>query len=407
MRIVKPFLLLIISVSLSLPLAYSARIKDISNIAGIRDNQLVGYGLVVGLDGTGDRVNQTPFTQQSFLNMLLQFGIRVPFGVNLQLKNVAAVALSASLQPFARIGQKMDVTVASLGNATSLRGGELLMTSLRGADGQVYAVAQGSVVVSGFGALGGDGSKVIVNVTGSGRIPNGATVEKLVEMPFVQEGAVTLQLIQPDFTTAERVVTAINHEFGRKVARPLDAGSIKVKIDHLYSDGMETPVYQGDVVSYKGDRTSAEEDAYYSRRRQKNLMSLYVPIISRIENITFEPAEVRAKVVVNSRTGTIVVDQNVLISPVAVSHGNLSVVISERPFVSQPNAFAGGKTVKGTASDININQAQNHAFVFAPGASLNDLVNAINSVGAAPGDLIAILDAIKSAGALHAEMEVI
>lgn len=408
MRIVKQLLLLMISISLPLSLAFSARIKDISNIAGIRENQLVGYGLVVGLDGTGDRVNQTPFTQQSFLNMLQQFGIRVPFGVNLQLKNVAAVALSASLQPFAKIGQRMDVTVASLGNATSLRGGELLMTSLRGADGQVYAVAQGSVIVSGFGAQGGDGSKVIVNVVSSGRIPNGATVEKIVEMPFVQDGAITIELTQPDFTTAERMSTAINHEFGRKVARPLDAGAVKVKVDNLRNDSVDTPViYQGDVISYKGDRTSREEEAYYSHRRQKNLMSLYVPIISRIENITLQPAEVRAKVIVNSRTGTIVVDQNVLISPVAVSHGNLSVVISERPFVSQPNAFAGGKTVKGTASDINVNQAQNRAFVFAPGASLNDLVAAINSVGAAPGDLIAILDAIKSAGALHADLDVI
>lgn len=386
---------------------YAARIKDITNIAGIRENQLVGYGLVVGLDGTGDKVNQTPFTQQSFINMLLQFGIRVPFGVNLQLKNVAAVALSASLPPFAKIGQKLDITVASLGNATSLRGGELLMTSLRGADGQVYAVAQGSVIVSGFGALGGDGSKVIVNVTSSGRIPNGASIEKTVDMPFVQDGAITLELMQPDFTTAERVVTAINHEFGRKVARALDASAIKVKVDHLRTDPADAPVYRGDVVTYKGESTSAEDDAYYSRHRQKNLMSLYVPIISRIENINLQPAEVRAKVIVNSRTGTIVVDQNVNIAPVAVSHGNLSVVISERPFVSQPNAFSKGKTVVGTASDVNVNQAQNRAFVFAPGASLNDLVSAINSVGAAPGDLIAILDAIKSAGALQAELDVI
>lgn len=389
-----------------MPLSHSARIKDITSIAGIRENQLVGYGLVVGLDGTGDRVNQTPFTTQSFTNMLLQFGIRIPVGVNLQLRNVAAVALSASLPAFAKIGQKLDITVASLGNASSLRGGELLMTSLRGADGQIYAIAQGSVVVSGFGAQGSDGSKVIVNVTSSGRIPNGATIEKTIEMPFVQDGAITFELLRPDFTTAERVVEAINHEFGRKVAKALDASAIKVKVDHLRADAADYPVYRGDVADIKGDVLREENGEYY-RYRQKNLMSLYVPIISRIENITLQPGEVRAKVVVNSRTGTIVVDQNVEIAPVAVAHGNLSVVISERPFVSQPNAFSNGKTVVGAASDINVNQAQNRAFVFSPGASLNDLVNAINSVGAAPGDIIAILEAVKSAGALNAELEVI
>jgi flagellar P-ring protein FlgI len=406
MRIAK-LLLMIICLSLLMPTpgTYAARIKDITSIAGIRENQLVGYGLVVGLDGTGDRVNQTPFTQQTFTNMLLQFGIRVPIGVNLQLKNVAAVALSASLPPFAKIGQKLDVTIASLGNATSLRGGELLMTTLRGADGQVYAVAQGSVVVSGFGAQGSDGSKVIVNVTSSGRIPNGATIEKTVDMPFVREGAITFELLRADFTTAERVAEAINHEFGRKVAKALDASAIRVKVDHLRIDTSEYPVYTGDVVTYKGEGQRGESE--YSQYHQKNLMSLYVPIISRIENITLQPGEVRAKVVVNSRTGTIVVDQNVEIAPVAVSHGNLSVVVSERPFVSQPNAFSNGKTVKGSASDINVNQEHNRAFVFAPGASLNDLVNAINSVGAAPGDLISILEAIKSAGALNAELNVI
>lgn len=393
---------MIICISLAMTVSFSARIKDITNLAGVRTNQLVGYGLVVGLDGTGDRVNQTPFTQQSFINMLLQFGIRLPVGVNLQLRNVAAVALSASLPPFSNVGQRLDVTVASLGNATSLRSGELLLTPLRGADGQVYAMAQGSVVVSGFGAQGADGSKVIVNATSSGRIPNGATVEKTIEMPFVKDGAIVFELTQPDFSTSEKVEQAINHEFGHNVAHALDASSIRVKINDLPGDNSDEPVYQGDVVSYKDEGGISENNRY-----QKHLMSQYVPIISRIENITLEPAETRAKVVVNSRTGTIVVDQNVMISPVAVSHGNLSVVISEKPFVSQPNAFAGGKTVVGSASDINVNQAQNRAFVFAPGASLNDLVNAINTVGAAPGDIIAILEAIKSAGALHADLDVI
>lgn len=395
-------LVLLISLSLLASLSYAARIKDITNLAGVRHNQLVGYGLVVGLDGTGDKVNQTPFTQQSFTNMLLQFGIRLPVGVNMQLKNVAAVALSASLPPFAKPGQKLDLTVASLGNATSLRSGELLMTPLRGADGQVYAVAQGSVVVSGFGAQGSDGSKVIVNSTSSGRIPNGATVEKNVDMPFVKDGAIIFELSEADFTTAERIEQAINREFGRKVAHALDASSVRVKIDNLRLDPRDIPVYHGDAVSPK-----AEEQVYQDSYYDKRLMSQYVPIISRIENIKLEPADVRAKVIANSRTGTIVVDQNVTISPVAVSHGNLSVVISERPFVSQPGAFSNGKTVTGSASDININQTQNHAFLFAPGASLSDLVNTINTVGAAPGDIIAILEAIKSAGALHADLEII
>lgn len=401
-------LALFVLLTLPLTLTYAMRIKDITNIAGVRDNQLVGYGLVVGLDGTGDRVNQTPFTQQSFINMLLQFGIRIPFGANMQLRNIAAVALSASLPPFAKPGQKLDLTVASLGNATSLRGGELLMTSLRGADGQVYAVAQGSVVVSGFGAQGNDGSKVIVNVTSSGRIPNGATVEKAVDMPFVQDGAVTFELIKPDFTTAEIVEKAINKEFGKKVARAQDASSIKVKIDRLPVDPMDVPNYHSDTTYYKDQEiSSTTSQGSHTHTTPPFLRSRYVPIISRIENINIQVAPVRAKVVVNSRTGTIVVDQNVEISPVAVSHGNLSVVISERPFVSQPNAFSNGATVAGTASDINVNQSQNRAFVFAPGASLNDLVNAINNVGAAPGDIIAILEAIKAAGALHADLEVI
>lgn len=395
-------IVLIVILSLSITLCYSTRIKDITNLAGVRENQLVGYGLVVGLDGTGDRVNQTPFTQQSFVNMLLQFGIRLPASVNLQLKNVAAVALSTSLPPFAKPGQKLDITVASLGNASSLRSGELLMTPLRGADGQVYAVAQGSVVVSGFGAQGSDGSKVIVNSTGSGRIPNGATVEKNIEMPFVKNGAITFELSEPDFTTAQRVEEAINHEFGARVAHALDASSIRVKVHSLHFDPNDEPVYHGDTVSPKGEEQSYQEN-YYDKR----LMSQYVPIISRIENIKLQPADIRARVIANSRTGTIVVDQNVTISPVAVAHGNLSVVISERPFVSQPNALSNGKTVTGSASDININQTQNHAFVFAPGASLNDLVNAINTVGAAPGDIIAILEAIKAAGALHADLEII
>ena len=360
---------------------WSARIKDIASIAGVRDNQLVGYGLVVGLDGTGDQINQAPFTDQTFKNMLLQFGIKIPFDRTSQLKNVAAVAISAKLPPFARIGQKIDITVLSLGNATSLRGGSLLMTPLHGADGKVYAMAQGNVVVSGFGAQGSDGSKVIVNVTDSGTIPNGATVENTIDTPFVQNGEVIFELMQPDFTTAIRIEKAINNEFGYRVAEAEDARVVKVDFHHL---------------SYKGEGY----DVMSERRR-------YVPLIARIENIQLNPAEVGARVIINSRTGTIVIGQNVTIAPVAVSHGNLSVIITERPYVSQPQAFSQGRTVTGAASDININQQNGHAFVFAPGASLNDLVDTINRVGAAPGDLVAILEAIKSAGALNADLEII
>lgn len=368
--------------------AYPARIKDVTSIAGIRDNQLVGYGLVVGLDGTGDKTNQAPFTDQTFQNMLLEFGIHIPIGKTEQLKNVAAVAISAILPPFARIGQRIDVTISSIGNATGLRGGSLLMSPLRGADGKVYAIAQGSVVVSGFGTQGADGSKVTVNSVSSGSIPNGATVENTIDMPYVQDGAITFELSQPDFTTAERIERAINNEFNSHIARALDASAIRVKIDDLC----------GGRAGEKGEANSRNESVEKSR---------YVPLIARMENIEFSPAEVRAKVIVNSRTGTIVIDHNVTIEPVAVSHGNLSVIVTERPFVSQPNAFGGGKTVTGKASDITISQQQGRAFVFAPGPSLNDLVEVINRVGAAPGDLIAILEAIKAAGALNADLEVI
>lgn len=365
--------------------AIPSRIKDITTIEGVRDNQLVGYGLVVGLDGTGDKTNQTPFTNQSFQNMLLDFGLRFPSTTNPQLKNVAAVAISATLHPFARNGQKIDVTVLSLGNATSLRGGSLLLTPLRGADGKVYAMAQGSVIVSGFGAQGQDGSKVTVNVTSSGTIPNGALVENTIEAPFVKNGLVTLQLSQPDFTTAERIEQAINKDIGYHVAKAMDASAVMVSVGQMLLAKGEDP------LTYNSNPDS----------------SRYVPIISRIQNIELTPADVSARVIVNSRTGTIVIGHNVTITPVAVSHGNLSVIVSETPYVSQPNALAGGKTVKGKVSNININQQQGRAFIFGTGPSLNDVVNAINSVGVAPGDLISILEAIKAAGALNADLEVI
>ena len=393
---------LVLSLICIISVVYSARIKDITSISGIRDNQLVGYGLIVGLDGTGDKPSQAPFTDQTFSNMLLQFGIRLPVGKTAQLKNVAAVAISATLPPFARVGQKLDVTVSSLGNATSLRGGSLLMAPLRGADGKVYAVSQGSIVVSGFGAQGSDGSKVIVNVTSSGTIPNGATVEDTIDAPFVQDGKIIFELSRPDFTTAVLIEQAINHEFGKKVASALDASAVAVIVANQNQYANNT--YGGAVGP---SRYAKGEEIPQQAREQAVDRSRYVPLISRIENIQLNPAETSAKVIVNSRTGTIVIGHNVTISPVAVSHGNLSVIITERPFVSQPNALSDGKTVKGKASQITVSQQQNRAFVFSPGPSLNDLVEAINSVGAAPGDLISILEAVKAAGALNADLQVI
>lgn len=376
---------------------HPARIKDIATLAGVRDNQLVGYGLVVGLEGTGDKTNQAPFTNQAFQNMLLAFGIHIPVSTSTQLRNVAAVAISATLPPFARLGQKLDVTVLSLGNATSLRGGSLLMVPLKGADGKIYAVAQGSVVVSGFGAQGADGSKVTVNVVNSGSVPNGATVEQTIDTPFVQHGMITLELMRADFTTAERVEQAINHEFGKPVAHALDPGAITIRIGSSHQRRVAPPV--GEYYKDSQEAVIIPDDADEKSR--------YVPLISRIENIELNPGEVGARVIVNSRTGTIVIGHNVTITPVAVTHGNLSVIVTERPFVSQPQSFAKGHTVTGTASDINVSQQSNRTFIFAPGPSLNDLVDAINRVGAAPGDLIAILEAIKAAGALNADLEVI
>jgi flagellar P-ring protein precursor FlgI len=370
------------------------RIKDLTSVAGVRDNQLVGYGLVVGLDGTGDKTTQAPFTQQTFRNMLTQFGIKLPNGINFELKNVAAVAISAKLHPFAKPGQTIDVNVSSIGNSTSLRGGELLMTPLRGADNQIYAVAQGSVVVSGFGAQGADGSKVTVNTTSSGRIPNGATIEAAITAPFVKNGIVTFQLNEPDFTTADRIAKVINKKFRRIIAKPSDASSIDVNLQSYIPNSTTV------IRDYK------DEAMGLAPSHAENL-GPYVKYISSIENLTLDPAATRARIIVNSRTGTIVIDQNVMISAVAVAHGNLSVVVSERPFVSQPNALAAGNTVSGTASDINVNQTQNRAFVLKAGTSLKDLVDEINRVGAAPGDIIAILEAVKAAGALHADLEVI
>ncbi len=345
------------------------RIKDLTSIAGVRDNQLVGYGIVVGLDGTGDKTNQTPFTVQSVKSMLNQLGVTIPANINPQLKNVAAVMLQATLPPFAKPGQKIDITVSSLGNSKSLRGGNLLMAPLKGADGQVYAIAQGSLVVGGFGAESSDGSKISVNIPSVGRIPNGATVERVVPNSFGMGNHIVFNLHEPDFTTATRLAEVINANLGEGSAVCIDGSSVSV---------------------------IAPKD-----KAQR------VGFVSMIENLTFEPGEAPARIIVNSRTGTVVIGRNVTVSAAAVTHGSMSVTISNNPIVSQPGALSNGETVVVPKQDIVVTEEDARMFMFDPGVSLKDIVDAVNSVGAAPGDLVAILEALKQAGALKAELIII
>lgn len=345
------------------------RLKDIASVDGVRDNQLVGYGLVVGLDGSGDQTNQAPFTTQSFATMLKQFGITIPEGVRFQLKNVAAVAIHAEIPPFTKPGQTLDVTVSSIANAKSLRGGSLLMAPLKGVDGNVYAIAQGNLIVGGFGAEGRDGSRITVNVPSVGRIPNGALVEREVATTFGHNGKVIFNLHYPDFTTAKRVAKSINTMLGPDVASPLDAVSIAVQAP-------QNPAHRVDFLSL-------------------------------LENIEVVPAEAAARVVINSRTGTIVVGQHVRVAPVAITHGSLTVTVSEGVQVSQPNALAGGNTVVAPNSAVGVTEEASPMFKFSPSPTLDDIVRAVNEVGAAPGDLMAILEALRQAGALKAELMVI
>lgn len=349
-----------------IPTVSAERLKDLTSIAGVRSNQLVGYGLVVGLDGTGDK---TSFTSETFRNMLNNFGLTLPPGTDPKSKNIAAVAIHADLPPFAKPGQAIDVTVSALGNAKSLRGGTLLMSALKGADGQVYAVAQGNLVVSGFGVQGADGSKLSLNVPSVGRIPNGATVERAVPNAFSQGDSMVLNLNHPDFTTARRVSEQINSLLGEGVANAIDATSIRVR----------APRDPGQRVAF----------------------------VSVLENLTVAPAQETARVVINSRTGTIVIGQDVRVSPVAITHGGLTVSITEMPEVNQPGPLAGGDTVVTPRSGIEVDAGSGHMFEFRPGTSLQEIVEAVNQVGAAPGDLMAILEALKQIGALKAELIVI
>jgi len=350
--------------------AYAERIKDLSSVQGMRDNQLIGYGLVVGLDGSGDSVGQVSYTAQSLKNMLTQLGIVIPPGVKPQPKNVAAVMLHATLPPFIKKGQTIDVTASSVGNAKSLRGGTLLMSPLKGADGKVYAVAQGSLLVGGLGVEGSDGSSITINVPSVGRLPKGAIVERTINNSLGHTNKLVLNLFSADFTTASRMSDAINNNFGAGTARALDPMSVEVM----------APETESGKIAF----------------------------LSMLENITLNPGESAARVIINSRTGTVVISSAVRVSPAAVSHGNLVVTIQENKEVSQPNSFSQkGKTKVIDDSQIEVSTGDNHMFVFDPGVDLNDIVRAVNQVGAAPGDLVAILEALKMAGALRAELMVI
>lgn len=360
---------LLIMLPLALPVQAAQRVKDLVDVAGVRDNQLIGYGLVVGLSGTGDQTTQAPFTVQSIRNMLSRFGIRVPDDVNPQLKNVAAVTIHANLPPFAKPGQRIDITVSSIGNASSLRGGSLIMAPLLGADGQVYAMAQGSMLVGGLSASGQDGSRVTVNIPSAGRIPGGATVERAAPSEIAGNGMIFLNLKQSDFTTATRLTQAINSQFGEETAVAVDGSSVRVL----------APQDPNQRVSF----------------------------LSLLENLTVTPGEQSARVVVNSRTGTIVMGGNVRTLPAAVSHGSLMVTISENLQVSQPAPFGRGETVVTPRSDVEVTEGGSRMFKLDTGITLDELVRAINSVGAAPSDLVAILEALSQAGALRAELIVI
>jgi len=348
--------------------AWGERIKDLASVQGIRNNQLVGYGLIVGLDGTGDQTTQTPFTTQSIINMLAQLGTTLPTTQSLQLKNVAAVMVTANLPPFARIGQQIDITVSSMGNAKSLRGGTLVLTPLKGADGQVYAQAQGNMMVGGVGASSG-GSRATINHLLAGRIVAGATVEREVPTLLGQGPFVHYEMADTDFGTTQRVVEVINREMGAGTAQAIDGRLIRV---------------------------SAPEDA-----------NSRVAFMGRVENLEVRPMKSMAKVIVNPRTGSVVMNQMVMIESCAVAHGALSVVINSEPQVSQPNALSGGQTVTTAQSDIQIKQSGGVLMPLKASANLSDVIKAINALGANPQDLLSILQAMKAAGALRADLEII
>jgi flagellar P-ring protein precursor FlgI len=348
--------------------ARAERIKDLASVQGVRMNQLIGYGLVVGLDGSGDQTTQTPFTVQSITSMLGQLGVNLPPGTSLQLKNVAAVMITAQLPPFSQPGQTIDVTVSSMGNAKSLRGGTLVLSPLKGADGQIYAIAQGNVLVGGVGASTPGGSSVQINHLSVGRISAGATIERAVATQLGQDGYIYLGLNTTDFSTTRRVVDGINKKFGDGIASAIDARMIQVA----------APV---------------ERD-----RR--------VEFVALLEELDVTPAESAAKVIINARTGSVIMNNRVTIDTCAISHGNLSVVITSEPIISQPGAFSSGQTVQANREQIEIRQDKG-GLTMVRGANLSDVVKALNSIGATPQDLLAILQSMKAAGALRADLEII
>lgn len=348
--------------------AQAARIKEVASVAGVRSNPLTGYGLIVGLDGTGDQTTQAPFTGQSLTAMLQQFGVLLPQGVTMQPRNIAAVMVTASLPPFAQPGQQLDINVSSIGNAKSLRGGTLIATPLRGADGQIYAIAQGNLVVGGAGASAG-GSKVQINHLSAGRIPAGALVERSVPTPLAQGDSIQLDLNSSDYATARAVAQAINKAKGAGTAQALDGRVVRVR----------APATPDERVGFLAD----------------------------VENLAIDMAAPAARIVINARTGSIVMNQAVTLSACAVAHGSLSVTINSTPVISQPNALSSGQTVVTEKADISIRQEPGSLIQMPAGARLSDVVKALNSLGATPQDLLAILQAMKSAGALNAELEVI
>src|ERR1700761_1554519 len=362
------------------PVAHAERLKDLVAIQGVRDNPLIGYGLVVGLDGTGDQTTQTPFTTQTLANMLANLGISINNQsagssnsstsalTSIQLKNVAAVMVTAVLPPFARPGEAIDVTVSSLGNAKSLRGGTLLLTPMKGADGSVYALAQGNMAVGGAGASA-NGSKVQINQLASGRIASGAIVERAVQTSVTQNGTMQLELNDMDYDTTQRIVTAVNNAFGFGTALPLD----------------------GRTIQLRAPADPAQQVAF----------------MAQLEDLDVKPAAGAAKVVLNARTGSIVMNQMVTLENCAVAHGNLSVVVNTQPVVSQPGAFSNGRTVVAQQSQIQLKQDDGAMKYVKAGANLADVVKALNALGATPADLMSILQAMKAAGALRAELEII
>lgn len=350
------------------PLLAAQKIKELASVAGVRSNPLIGYGLVVGLDGSGDKASASPFTGQSLGNMLNQLGVQIPQGLKIDPKNVAAVSLTATLPPFARRGQSLDITVSSIGDAKSLRGGTLLLSPLKGIDGQIYALAQGNVVVGGAGAAAG-GSKTQINHLGVGLIPAGATVERELPASLGMGDTVALQLLEADFTTANRVVQAINRELGSQTARALDGRQIEVR---------------------------APQDS-----------NARIQFLSRLENIAVEAAEVSPVVIINARTGSIVMNKAVRIDPCAIAHGNLSVTVNSTSTVSQPPPLSGGQTAITRKADVSVSADGSKVVNIPGGASLSEVVGALNSVGATPQDLISILQAMKASGSLKAELQII